>query len=204
MGTSYPYTEYRVDTVFIIVHKDAIFCRILFLEGENVTVKMILCIYRYLYSLKPLWLHRYRDTMKNYKCYLIDSFIHSLLHHIHHDIWLWMTTFVVNVTMLTLQIACFARKLSERTHVDLRRIVIILFINYQFSNIAEALKRDQYIRNYFKFCHTVWKDLSFKFYLFKSRGRDRAVDGFTTTYAISAYHHWCCEFESRSGRDAQH
>jgi len=25
------------------------------------------------------------------------------------------------------------------------------------------------------------------------------VVGFTTTYAISAYHHWCCEFESRSG-----
>ena len=27
---------------------------------------------------------------------------------------------------------------------------------------------------------------------------------FATTYAISAYHHWCCEFESRSGRDVQH
>ena len=26
----------------------------------------------------------------------------------------------------------------------------------------------------------------------------------TTTYAISAYHHWCCEFVSRSGRDVQH
>jgi hypothetical protein len=26
------------------------------------------------------------------------------------------------------------------------------------------------------------------------------VVGFTTTYAISAYHHWCCEFESWSGR----
>ena len=25
------------------------------------------------------------------------------------------------------------------------------------------------------------------------------VVGFTTTYAITAYHHWCCEFESRSG-----
>ena len=25
------------------------------------------------------------------------------------------------------------------------------------------------------------------------------VVGFTTTYAISAYHHWSCEFESRSG-----
>jgi len=29
---------------------------------------------------------------------------------------------------------------------------------------------------------------------------DRMVVVFTTTYAISAYHHWCCEFESRSGR----
>jgi hypothetical protein len=25
--------------------------------------------------------------------------------------------------------------------------------------------------------------------------RDRMVVGFTTTYAIGAYHHWCCEFE---------
>jgi hypothetical protein len=36
------------------------------------------------------------------------------------------------------------------------------------------------------------------------RGRDRMVVGFITTYAISAYHHWCCGFESRSGRGAQH
>jgi hypothetical protein len=27
------------------------------------------------------------------------------------------------------------------------------------------------------------------------RCRDRMVVGFTTTYAISAYHHWCCEFD---------
>jgi hypothetical protein len=32
------------------------------------------------------------------------------------------------------------------------------------------------------------------------RGRHRMVVGFTTTYAITAYHHWCCEFEARSGR----
>ena len=32
--------------------------------------------------------------------------------------------------------------------------------------------------------------------------RDRIIVGFTTTYAISAYHH--CEFESRSGRGVQH
>ena len=36
------------------------------------------------------------------------------------------------------------------------------------------------------------------------RGRDWMVGEFTTTYAISAYHHLCCEFESRSGRDVQH
>jgi hypothetical protein len=31
------------------------------------------------------------------------------------------------------------------------------------------------------------------------RGRDRMVVRFTTSYAISAYHHWCCEVESQSG-----
>ena len=35
-------------------------------------------------------------------------------------------------------------------------------------------------------------------------GRDRMVAGFTTTYEISVYHHWCCEFEPRSGRGVQH
>ena len=36
------------------------------------------------------------------------------------------------------------------------------------------------------------------------RGRDRMVVRFTTTYAIGSYHHWCCEFESRTGRGIQH
>jgi len=36
------------------------------------------------------------------------------------------------------------------------------------------------------------------------RSRDRMVVGFTTTYAISVYHHWCCEFEIWSGRGVQH
>jgi len=30
------------------------------------------------------------------------------------------------------------------------------------------------------------------------------IRGFTTTCAISAYNHWCCELESRSGRGVQH
>jgi hypothetical protein len=36
------------------------------------------------------------------------------------------------------------------------------------------------------------------------RDCDHMVVEFTTTYAISAYHHWCCEFESRPRRGAQH
>ena len=36
------------------------------------------------------------------------------------------------------------------------------------------------------------------------RGRNRKLVGFTTTYAIRAYHHWCCGFESRSGWGVQH
>ena len=36
------------------------------------------------------------------------------------------------------------------------------------------------------------------------RGRDGIGVGFTTIYAISAYHHWCCEFKSRSRRGVQH
>ena len=36
------------------------------------------------------------------------------------------------------------------------------------------------------------------------RGRDRMVVRFTIAYATSAYHHCCCEFESRSGRGVQH
>ena len=30
------------------------------------------------------------------------------------------------------------------------------------------------------------------------------VVGFTSSYSISAYHHWCCEFESHSGQGVQH
>jgi len=30
------------------------------------------------------------------------------------------------------------------------------------------------------------------------RGHDRMVVGFTITYVIGAYHHWCCRFESLS------
>ena len=38
----------------------------------------------------------------------------------------------------------------------------------------------------------------------RNTGRNRMVDGFTSTYAISTYHHCCYELESRPGRGVQH
>ena len=32
------------------------------------------------------------------------------------------------------------------------------------------------------------------------RGRELIIVGFTTKYAIGAYHHWCCGFDSHSGQ----
>jgi hypothetical protein len=41
----------------------------------------------------------------------------------------------------------------------------------------------------------------FQWFSILCRGsHDRMVDGFTTTNVISAYHHWSCEFDSRSWR----
>jgi len=48
-------------------------------------------------------------------------------------------------------------------------------------------------------------DISFLFCVFFVFPQlDRILVGFITTYAISAYHHWCCEFESRSRRSVHY
>jgi hypothetical protein len=66
----------------------------------------------------------------------------------------------------------------------------ILYLNYPFDRGLT--------------CINVYPVLLFYIYIRGRRGRDRMVVGFTTTYAISANHHWCCLFESRSGRGVQH
>jgi len=54
------------------------------------------------------------------------------------------------------------------------------------------------------FCVVLWRSLlillSFFFWLEGRPGHHHMVVGFTTTYAISAYYHCSCEFESRSWR----
>jgi hypothetical protein len=44
--------------------------------------------------------------------------------------------------------------------------------------------------------HTVSTILLYRIISIYVRDRDHMVVEFTTTYAISAYHHWCCEFKS--------
>ena len=46
-------------------------------------------------------------------------------------------------------------------------------------------------------------EMIFSWKIASHRGRDRMVVRFTTTYALGASHHWCCEFESRSGWSEQ-
>jgi hypothetical protein len=64
---------------------------------------------------------------------------------------------------------------------------------YHYINVHQIFFRRKKIVNYNS---AFW-------YRKKIRCR-RMVDLFTTTYVISAYHHWYSEFESRSGRDVQH
>ena len=53
------------------------------------------------------------------------------------------------------------------------------------------------------FSSTELSNLNVHGYTRGRHGRDSMVVGFTTTYAISVYHH-LCEFESRSGPGVQH
>ena len=53
-----------------------------------------------------------------------------------------------------------------------------------------------------KFVYLINNMLEFIRYIY--RGRDPMVVGFTTTYAISAYHHCYCDSKPRSGLGVQH
>jgi hypothetical protein len=67
---------------------------------------------------------------------------------------------------------------------------------HQFLLVVNSLKKSILFRS-------ISVDTLFSYFRDR-RGRDSMIVGFITTYAISAYHHWCCEFESRSGHGVQH
>jgi hypothetical protein len=64
-----------------------------------------------------------------------------------------------------------------------------------------------YYRDHMQYHVIFWLRITFTFTTNKHRGcrgRDLMVFGFATTYTVSVYHHWCCEFESPSERGIQH
>jgi hypothetical protein len=61
--------------------------------------------------------------------------------------------------------------------------------------LAKLLSHDKIISDIINTLHILYRG---------QRGCDRMVVGFTTTYTISAYRDWCCQFKSRSGRGVQH
>jgi len=61
----------------------------------------------------------------------------------------------------------------------------------------EATRQPKRNEQCIKSCYTYCVRVVFPMRVWGRRGRGRMVVGFTTTYAISAYHQWCCEFESR-------
>ena len=82
---------------------------------------------------------------------------------------------------------------TEKIGADFGRFCSDVYFNDDF--IYQCL-------SYWRFYSNVYRNDDFIPMLRGRRGR--MVVGFTTTYGISAYHHWCCEFESWSGRGVQH
>ena len=48
--------------------------------------------------------------------------------------------------------------------------------------------------------YLLWNKMIIQYtFVLKESGGDRMAVGFTTSFAISVYHHWSCEFKSHSG-----
>jgi hypothetical protein len=68
---------------------------------------------------------------------------------------------------------------------------------YQIKHVCGTCYAHEFNLNAFR--HE-WSYIQYHPHVGGHRGRDSMVVGFTITCAISAYHHWRCEFESRSGK----
>ena len=81
-----------------------------------------------------------------------------------------------------------------------------LYLSLSLQNERNLIQYNQiYLINLSLFSSfELGKQLLNKCHIINTFNLDRMVVGFTTTYVISAYHRWCCEFESRSGRGVQH
>ena len=100
-------------------------------------------------------------------------------------VWCYCSLYTATGMLSSKQIDCFNHRSS---------VIFKFYSILAHSNIFSWLA---------KFIFHI-ETLSFHNIILGRRGRDRVVVVNPTTYVISAYHHWCCEFESRSGRGVQH
>ena len=78
----------------------------------------------------------------------------------------------------------------------------MIFLNRQTTgglDLSSWFHCTKISKNYLHIAHTLYLKGDRGY-----RGSDRMIVGFITTYAISAYHPWCCVFESWSERGVQH
>ena len=82
----------------------------------------------------------------------------------------------------------FALRESDLYKWEMTGVYRVWFIYIYFVPLSFFLTHERII----------FSKATYPFWLRGRRGRDGIVVGFTMD-AICAYHHWCCEFESRSG-----
>ena len=76
------------------------------------------------------------------------------------------------------------------------------YVSKRYYSVSITYLYTWYWQNKNLMCFTYYDTFSIS--IKGHRGRDLMVVGFTTTYAISAYHHWFCESESQPGWGVQH
>jgi hypothetical protein len=105
-------------------------------------------------------------------------------------VFFWYTGLFSSVCILQLQ--CFVKQTLTITDNDgmfLFHIQLKTLSKTQNSTLTSSF---------------IWVDKDFIPQEEGCGGSDRMVVGFTTTCGIGAYHHWCCGFDSLSGRGVQH
>jgi hypothetical protein len=101
-----------------------------------------------------------------------------------------MTQYLLNIPLRKYrQIDCNIAFIIHLQTLLWKKHAIYTWLNV-FIVMCHRYKMLQSIKTTYACGYTHWHILVL--YPYSRRGRDRMVVGFTTTYAISSYHHWCC------------
>ena len=109
---------------------------------------------------------------------------------------------IVSINGLTLSNTKDYQSMWRQTHYDVTEKTLMSVLK-DSTYIITTVRSKNNICLDFWYCHYYVTSIYAVIAYHQWRGccsRDRMVVGFITTCAMSAYHHWRCEFESWSGR----